>query len=398
VFFGIALTLRKMVEKCIGELTVFIDKNSVGKHPAIPHRLNHVKPFHILGKKITQLVAQIKEQNSNYMHLNKQFFDLVNITQEGWVMADNADYIYFCNKKLIDMLEYDDETDIIGSQFSEFLYSPEDAEKIHKTSELSHVRTQTIKKINFVTRKGTKKECRLTCSYIFGDEENVIGYYYVITDVTGLYSLNIEQAELIEIRSTGFEKNSQPMVVIDSEQTIIDINTAFINYVHKERAEIIAKPFYYIIKDMEAGKSWQSDSQGFEVFEPSLKKWFYISPRELFIEDKKYLMISFLDLESYRKEYNYSRHILEDFRGFYFITNKQNVVVYVSPSFAKITQINEGIAWFVNYYKMFQLQLNKTISSDEMKILNNRKTLFEFRVIQLFTSSDSINLYQATLK
>jgi len=397
VFFISIFSMSRLMNMNIKILERYIETNKLGKQKTTKHNLQNVKPFNILSKKITQLIALVKEYEARYIDSAQKLFEYSNISNEGWVSIDKNGMIFFCNKRFAEILEYENEEELYNTRFETLFYSEFEINKYREKNETVKQNVKFIKKLFFQTKNGYKRECKLNESCIFGNDGNVSGYYYCISDITDMYSANTkEKLDIMKIRTAHFDQTEQPLVVLNADNVIIDTNYAFLNYVQKERTLLVSKSFKDIIYDFEAGKAWQENANDFEIFEPSLMKWYYISKRKLELEETTYQIISFLDIHSFKKEYYFQKLILEDIKGFYFVTNKADQVIYLSQSFTNITENSE--AWFKNYYALMLLSKDKTIDIHKHMIITYRKNKFEFMVTQLFTSIDSLNLYQAILK
>jgi len=395
VCFGVVFIRDYIYKKCIRDLNGFIDSNAIGKSKLIQNDLRNVRPFNLLSKKISSLLAQNKDQDSRYIKINQKFFDFANLTQEGWIMEDSVGFVYFCNPKFLEILEYDDESEIIGTRFANLLYDEQEVERYNSKYDQKFSTHLHRTKITFISKKGTKVECRQQMKQLKGDDGEVIGFCYTISDLSSFYSSNPEVSHLFEIRSASFEHNINPVVIIDADLNLVDCNTSFINYINKERASIITLPFKDTVEGFEIANHWDESLQNFEIFEPSLKKWYYIHHNLLLIDYKNYVIINFYDIDLYRKDYIYITYILEEIKGFFFITNKQDQVIYISPSFKRITQNTEE--WFKNYYNLMKFSNPNQDRLSDM-VINYKKLKYDFSLIEIKTEMENINLYQAFLK
>jgi hypothetical protein len=156
---------------------------------------------------------------------------------------------------------------------------------------------------------------------------------------------------------------------------------------------LVSKEFEVIIKGFELEKTWSANALSFELFEPTLNQWFFVHSSHITVNRKTYKLICLFDIDFLKKQQKHISLLLNDYYGFFFITNKQDQVIYVSPSFNKITSNNE--TWFINYYQSFVLLQKDT--TDKM-VITHQKAKYEFTITKLFTNSESLNLYQGILK
>lgn len=397
VFIMIIITLLFVYKKYINDITHFIEFNVFEKNANNPYKLHFLKPFDSLERKITYLISQRKELEVKYFELTERFHYLISLTGEGLVMEDDEGFIYFCNNRFAKILDYEDESELIGVKFIELLYDEDELRKYEIETKFRQLKPQSTYRLGFVTKKGFRKECLLTGSLILNNQNEVIGYYGAITDISGINSFNQSETELLSIRSAVVDQFTSPIIVTDNDDIICDVNDAFINFINKPKSDLISIHFEDIIKGYEIEKSWNSNTLGFELFEPSLNQWFYVSTRKVQHNSKWFKLIVFFTINHLKKQQQYHKLILDDLKGFFFITNKENYVLYVSPSFTRITQNPES--WFNNYYNsLINLSKNKSLSLMDSMVITHHKTKFSFKISQISTESSSLNLFLATLK
>jgi len=84
--------------------------------------------------------------------------------------------------------------------------------------------------------------------------------------------------------------------------------------------------------------------------------------------------------------------IFDDLKGFIFVTNYENEVIYVSPSFLYMTQY--PASWFVNYYKSMNDMINKYESNQvDQFVITTTKGSFNFKLIPLKSLSKSNRIF-----
>ena len=398
IAFILLLSLcRKVVEKNIDNLTKSIDFSITENNKPNPYPLNYEKPFNILSQKISYLISHKKEIEKKYLEYSDKFYYFINLTGEGLVMEDETGYIYFCNKKFVEILGYEDESELLGVKMTDLFYSTEDVEKYENSINITYINVQSTNKVDFLTKGGIKKECILTKKVITNNQNQISGFYCAVTDIVGVSTFSHSQSEIQQLRSSVFEQYNNPLAILDQDEKIIDVNEAFINIVNKGRNDLLSQTFIEAIKGFELEKVWHPSLKDFELFEPGVNRWYQIIVKSMQINNDNFKLIHAFSIEQFKKQTRYNKLILSDFRGFYFITDRENQVLYVSQSFTNITHNTEE--WFADYYKaLLNLSITKSQNLIDNMTISYQKKKFEFRIVQLFTYNETMILYQAVLK
>jgi len=409
-YFGVILLLTFMISVKIIQLVYsryiknicnFIEKDVLIKNTVNPYKLKYFKPFDKLEKNITYLSAQKRELENKYLQISERFHYLISLTGEGLIMEDEEGFIYFCNNRFAKILDYEDESEIIGKKFIDLLYDKNSLDNYENETKFRNYKPQTTYSVNLITKKGFKKECLLTGSLIKDVNDNIIGYYGAITDISSLNSFNQDELDLANLKSEIVNQQQNPIVILDIHENIYEVNEAFINYIKQNKSDIIGHEFIKTVKNFEIETMWSNKNNvlngSFELFEPSLNKWYYVLIKKVEYKNQDYLILIFLNITNIRRYEIYHKFILEDIKGFFFITNLKNKVIYLSPSFPKITGNPEG--WFDNYFNsLINLSENKKLNTSEPMVVSHFKNRYEFNVNQLQTGSSSMKLYLAILK
>jgi len=379
------------------DISKYIDFCIIEKNKPNPYTLSYVPPFTNMAQKISYLISRKNELEKKYLEYSDKFYHFINLTSEGLVMEDEIGYIYFCNKRFAEILDYETESELLGLKMTDLFYDPEDTETYKSGLNISHISIQASNKVNFVTKNGMKKEVVLSKKAILNNQNLVLGFYCSITEVIGVSTFNYSQSEIHNLRSNVYERYGNPCVILDHNDRVVDVNEAFLNFVNKNRSSLISQYFIDTIKGFEFERSWHPNLRDFELFEPTVNKWFQVVIKNILVHNNSYKFVHCLIIDQFKKQDKYKKMILEDFRGFFFITGKNAVVLYVSQSFTTITHNSEE--WFVSYYSdLINSSLNKSQNLTDTITISHRKIKYEFKIAQLFTNNDDMKLFQAILK
>ncbi|MCL2065203.1 MAG: PAS domain-containing protein [Candidatus Cloacimonetes bacterium] len=396
-FFIFMYLYKLAIEKSVDNITKYMEISISEKNKSNVFQLSNDKPFQHLIQKISYLISQKKESEKKYLDYSDKFYYFINLTGEGLVMEDETGYIYFCNKKFVEILGYEDESELLGIKLVDLFFNPDEIDNYESSINVSAINFQSTNKVDFLTKNGMKKECLLSKKVITDNNNSLIGYYCAVTDIVGVSTYHHSQSEIQYLRSNIFEQYTNPLIILDQNEKIVDVNEAFINIVKNSRNEVISRPFIDTIKGFELEQVWHPNIKELEVFEPEVNKWFQIIVKNMQINDKHLKLVHAFAIDQFKKQHKYNKLILNDFRGFYFITDRDNQVLYVSQSFTNITNNTE--AWFMDYYKaLINLSLSKSQNLLETMTVSNQKKKFEFRITQLYTYNETMILYQAVLK
>jgi PAS domain S-box-containing protein len=362
------------------------------------YKLWYIKPFNLLEQKISFLVSQRKEVEKNYLEISEKFYYLVRLTTEGIVMEDKHGFIYYCNQRFAQILGYKDDSEIIGLKFTDLFISNTEVEKYQDEIKLRKMKVNYTYKIALRDKAGNKKICQLTATIMQNNDGEVQGYYGTITDVSGVITMSQEQAFISQLRSLVISSNPNPIVILDENDYIVDANDSFINYVNKRRNDVITNSFETAIKGLEIDKAYTRESDEIEFYEPSQNQWYFVSIKPLLSEGNEYKLVFFHIIGHLKSQLQYHKLIFDDFRGFFFIVNKKNNILYLSPSFYKIS--SQSDAWFKSYYaSLINLSPTKALNLFEpMIIIAQNRVKLEFKITQLYTNNTNLFLYQATQK
>ena|GEM_PF-2760076 len=397
LYFLSIFFLRCVIKRNMDDISKYIDFCIIEKNKPNPYTLSYVPPFTNMAQKISYLISRKNELEKKYLEYSDKFYHFINLTSEGLVMEDEIGYIYFCNKRFAEILDYETESELLGLKMTDLFYDPEDTETYKSGLNISHISIQASNKVNFVTKNGMKKEVVLSKKAILNNQNLVLGFYCSITEVIGVSTFNYSQSEIHNLRSNVYERYGNPCVILDHNDRVVDVNEAFLNFVNKNRSSLISQYFIDTIKGFEFERSWHPNLRDFELFEPTVNKWFQVVIKNILVHNNSYKFVHCLIIDQFKKQDKYKKMILEDFRGFFFITGKNAVVLYVSQSFTTITHNSEE--WFVSYYSdLINSSLNKSQNLTDTITISHRKIKYEFKIAQLFTNNDDMKLFQAILK
>ena len=390
--------LYHVLEKNISNITKYIDYCVNKKSVENPYKLTFNQPFSFLSNKISFCISRTIDLEKQFLNESNNFYNLFNLCDDGLAMEDTSGYIFHCNKKLQEIFEYDRVDDILGLRITDLLYKKSNTDKLDNRLIDTVLNISSNNKVDFLTKNGSKKECIVTKKAMTDEQNNITGYYYVIKDIEGISTVSYGQTELQSLRSKIYDQLMMPIVILNDESNILDVNEAFLNVVNKSRNFVITKSFLDTIKGFELEHRWYPGTKEvIEVFEPIVCKWFYVITKTAIIKNAAYSIIQGYIIDNYRKGQQYNKLIFDDFRGFFFVTNKEYEVVFISPSFLKLTSHSEE--WFVDYYKsLLTISLNKSQNLIEAFTIPVKNTKLEFRVTQLYTDVDTMLLFLAVLK
>jgi PAS domain S-box-containing protein len=354
-----------------------------------------MKPFDQLESKLTFLISHRKELEKKYLDLSDKFFYLIQLTTEGIIMEDDLGYIYYCNKRLAKILGYNDESELIGLKFSNLFCEKDEATHYQNEVNVRKMKVSYSYKLALRAKNGERKDCRLTASVMMNSTGDVIGYYGTIIDVSGVSTISDHQMQMLQLRNLIVENTLNPTVVLDENDFVVDANYSFINYAGKNRSDVLQNSFENVIKGLEIENTYFPGIDEYEFYDPAQNQWYFMTVRRMRYNHKDYKVIAFFIIGHLKNQLQYHKLIFDDFRGFYFITNKKNQINYISPSFFKITHHTEG--WFRSYYA--SLIQNKMLNLFEpITIITPNKLKLEFKLTQLYTNNESLVLFQATQK
>ncbi len=403
--FFVFLLIMKIIQFTyagyINNISKFINKDVLLKNDVNPYKLSYNKPFDSLETSITYLSAQKRELENKYFEVSERFHYLISLTGEGLIMEDEEGFIYFCNNRFAQILDYADESELIGKKFIDLIYDTKSIESYENETKFRNYKPQTTYSISLITKKGFKKECLLTGSLIRNSANNVIGYYGAITDISSLNSFNQDEMELVRLKAEAINQLQNPVVILDRHDIVYDLNDAFVSYIRLKKSDILGIEFSKLIKNFEIENIWENISKvansSFELFEPSLNRWYFVIVKKINFNNQPYQLIYFINTTTIRRYEMFHKFILDEIKGFFFITNFKNKLIYLSPSFTNITGNPES--WFENYFNsLVNLSDNKKFNFSDTMVISHFKSRFEFNVIQLQTTSESMKLYMAILK
>ncbi len=366
-----------------------------------PGNLRFSYPFNQLENKVTYLVAQRKELEDKFLDLNQKFNLLINQTNDGIMLEDTEGYIFYCNKKMEIILGLESDSEILGRRFKELLTDNDSLRKYELEHQFRHLKPTTSYRLSFTNKKEVKKQILISVSATHNNHQEIIGYYSAVTDLSDLETMSNEKQSLQKLRSTIMDLSAIPSILYDNDFKVVDLNQEMINFIQKPKKDLVSfnikntindLDFYNVINQADLSSDFQ-----IEVFEPKMNKWFYVMNTTYSIDEDIYHQLFFIDITLFRKEESFHQFILNDVKGFFFITNLQNKVIYVSPSFNAIT--HNPIDWFSNYYQsIYQVVEKKNQEFFDSFIISHGKNRYEFSVHRIATTSNTTNLYVCILK
>lgn len=400
LFIGSSILFRNYVIQYLDHISKYVSYH-IFRDQVKPEPLKFSYPFNVLENKISFLVAQRKEIEDKFFDLNQKFNLLINQTNDGILLEDVEGYIYYCNKKVNGIFGLENEMDMLGRKFKDFLSDNESLRKFETEYQYRQNKTSNTYRLNFINKKGVKKQIMVSTSANFNNYQQIIGYYSSITDLSDIENMSNEKQSLQKLRSTLMDLSLVPTVLYDQEMKVIDLNQEMINLIEKPKKDLVGYSLKNTIGELDFNKIInQSDLNSefqIEAFEPKFNKWFYVINAINQIEEDLYHQLLFIDITQFRKEETFHQTILNEIKGFFFITNLQNKVIYVSPSFHRIT--GNPIEWFHNYYQsIFQVVERKNQDFFESFIISHGKNRYEFSVHKISTNTNSSNLFVCILK
>jgi len=352
VTFITYLVIKKFLNLYIERITDYID-SFIENNIADNTKLVFSYPFKPLEERTTKLVAKIIEIEERFYTLSERFHLLLSQTNDGVYMEDSEHYIYFCNTKLAQILGYQSETDIIGKKMIDLLIGLQ-AKRIYEQESYFIKLSNSVKyKINISTHTNQNKPCIFTGKSIYDPKLRLKTYYYAVTDLSDIEFYSQDQTSRIQSNSNLFDNTNFPIIVFDQQTKIHELNNAAKNLfsVKLEKAKGMEINEFFKNYDMLRLLN-QFDFKTnfkFDTFEPRFNQWYYIANEIVTSKDSMYSYLIFIDISDFRKNESFHNMIFDELKGFIFITNYENEVIFVSPSFLYMTQY--PASWFVNYYK-----------------------------------------------
>jgi len=382
----------------INNIVAYVEQNTFNTTNEVQHKLKYCKPFDMLEQKLAFLISHRRELEERYTDINDKLYYLVHLTTEGIIMEDKFGLIYYCNQQFANILEYDEEIDLIGLKFTDLFVNEDEVMKYQNDVNLRQMKVNYTYDISLRSRHGKKVYCRLTANVIKETDGSVKGYYGVIMDISGTSTFSISEVQNYKMRSLVFDTNINPIVMMDDKNFVLDANDSFIDFINKKRPDVISRTFDDVIKNQELEKTYMSDLDEFEFYDPVKNQWYFATSRNIKHEAKDYRYLVLYPFSYLKTKTPYHKIVFEDFRGFFFITTKTNQVLFLSTSFHNITKHSD--AWFMEYYdSMIQTSPTKTLNLFEPLIfMAANRTKLEFKLQQLYTTSGNFLVYQAIQK
>jgi len=353
-------------------------------------------PFKSLEEKIAKLIAKKVEIEDRFYIQNERFLLLMSQTNDGIYMEDSEGFIYFCNKKLATTLGYPNEADIIGSKMPDLL-SDLHSKRIYEQEKQFLTLSHYVRyKLTILTPDKKKKSCIISGTSIFDVKTEVKTFFYAVTDLSDIEIFSSDQSSHILSKTSYFENSSYPIVILDKDFKVFDLNNTAKNLFSINYNNAKDKSVLEFFKNYDFGKLLSqfdfNSNFRLDTFEPRLNRWLYISNEVITSHEDSYNYLIFIDISSFRKDESFHNMIFDDLKGFIFVTNYENEVIYVSPSFLYMTQY--PASWFVNYYKSMSDMINRYESNHvDQFVITTTKGSFNFKLIPLKSLSKSNRIY-----
>jgi len=395
---GIIFIIYTSFNDYIKNIVSYVEQNTFHTTNDVQKKLWYIKPFDLLEQKLAFIISHRRELEERFTDTNEKLFYLVRLTTEGIIMEDKYGLIYYCNQQFANILEYENEIDLIGIKFTDLFINQDEVIKYVNDINLRQMKMNYTYDIFLRSRTNKKISCRLTANVIKETDGSIKGYYGVIMDISGTSTFSISEVQKYKMRSLIFDTNTNPIILLDDKNFVIDANDSFIDFINKKRPDVVSKVFDDVIKDQELEKTYVPDNEEIEFYDPVKNQWYFVTNRLVKHEGKDYRYLVLYPFGYLKTKTPYHKIVFEDFRGFFFITTKTNQVLFLSASFHNLTKHSD--AWFREYYEsMIQSSPTKTLNLFEPLIfMAANRTKMEFKLQQLYTSTGNFLVYQAIQK
>jgi len=382
----------------INHIISHIEQNVSNPSNDINDRFHYFEPFENLELQIAFLISQRQEYKEQYNDISDRLHYLVHLTAEGIVMEDKLGLIHYCNQQFAKILDYDNESDLIGIKFIDLFVDNDEIYKYQNELEIRQAKENYAYNITLRGKNGKKVSCRLTAHVVKEVDSSIKGYYGTIKDITGTSTFSISEVENYKMRNLILDTNLNPVVLLDEKNIVVYANDAFIDFINKKRPEVMATVFDDVLRGHELEKIYLPDIYEFEFYDPSRNQWYSVTNRAIKYETKDYKYLVMYPSSDLKTKTPYHKIVFDDVRGFFFITSKDNQVLFISASFRHITK--QPDAWFIEYHdSMIKASPTKTLNLFEPLILitADRKKI-EFKLTQLYTNTGNFHVYLAMQK
>ncbi|MBP7562734.1 MAG: PAS domain-containing protein [Candidatus Cloacimonetes bacterium] len=395
IIYLIFLFIRSYIVQYLARIEDYIE-GFIENNQAENSKLFFLYPFKSLEQKIARLIAKQIEIEDRLCNLSEKFHLLLSQTSDGIFMEDSEGYIYFCNSKLARILGFNSEADIIGLKMTDLLSDLHSKRVYEQEKGFLNLSKSIRYKLNFQNHDKVKKECLINACSIYDAKLDLKSFYYAVTDLSDLELFSVDQTTHILSKSSYFENSSYPIVILDKDLKVYDLNNTAKNIFSINYNNAKDKSVHEFFKTYDFGKLLNqfdfNSNFKLDTFEPRLNRWFYISNEVIVSNDEIFNYLIFIDISSFRKDESFHNMIFDDLKGFIFVTNYENEVIYVSPSFLYMTQY--PASWFVNYYKSMNDMINKYESNQvDQFVITTTKGSFNFKLIPLKSLSKSNRIF-----
>lgn len=364
-------------------------------------QLQFTPPFKNIEEKVTRIVSRLIEMDSKYYDLSEKFHMLLSQTNDGILMEDSEGFIYFCNRKAAEIFFMNDIDQLIGKRIVDLIHDPFSKKKFEKEKSIIDLSYQKKFKLLLENQNKEKKNCLFTSTCFYNSNKKISGYYYSITDLTDIVNLSNDNINQVSALSNYTEKSQFPVFIFDQDLKVYDLNNSAKNTFSVNYKSIKDASVYEIFKNYDFGKVLNqfdfTTNFKFDTFEPKINKWFLVTNEVCQNANEMYHYLTFTDISTFRKDESFHKLLFDDLKGFIFVTNIENEVIYVSPSFLYMTQY--PTSWFINYFKSLNDIANQSeVKESDQFLITTSKGGFRFKMIALKSVSKSNKIYLCVLE
>lgn len=378
VYLGLLFSLHIFHSKVTDSINIInqsIESQVYNRENQTKLQFKYIRPFQVLERKIAFIIANLKNSQEKFFELSEKFNLLVENSNDGIIIEELDGRISFCNSRLISLLGYESESDIVGRRFTDFITGTESLERYANETALREEVKSSAYKLNFSKMDGTKLSCLISGNAIYDRNGKLAGSYGAITDITEIESKEKEKQSVQQTLNEYLNLTEEVFILIKNK-TIINTNNSFPNVFNLTKNEVInvdyttaLKNFKEFITHLDLLLNQVKKTAKMEYFEPQLNLWFLLSLTHI---DSDLFTVTIQDITDLRKDEEFHKYIFEYSSSFTVITTQEKKLVFVSKSFSGITGY-DSIWLSYNFNNIFTAQNQQTIS---LLTMSNKELTF----------------------
>ena len=375
LFFCIIIFLfhlyRTTLKNAIASITLFISNEIFANQRKQGILLHFIPLFEKLEIKITYLLAQKKEMEAKFLEISEKYNLLMEQTNDGIVIEDLDGIIYFANNRAATIMGYQSESSLLGHKLVELLNDSSAYNKYDLEIDNRSINESFPHKIDFITSDNKKVICLLSSREIKDSRKDIMGYFTTLTDITELENIQRSIAEKQLVKANVFDNSEIPMFYLQDGDTIMEANYAFCDLVSIPKTNLIGLNIQSALGQFEFASRIINElrlnkkTEEFEIIEPYLSAWLLIHINTISNDTNTNVIVTIVNISRFRAEERFHQIILNEIKGFIFIADAKNNVLYISPGFQKITGYSKD--WFENYLK----QILETMGKNSIHLIEN---------------------------